>query len=290
MKKRTREPPRDAALRAALEAVSAREDLRAHAREVDPIKFVHRFHALHDRELAGLVASSAAFGNVKAILVKLEDLFARLGPDLARVADDEADVMRRLRGWKHRIFRGEDFARLLVGARRVQRREGSLGALFARLLRSEGELRAALAAFCDRLRADGGLTRSSKRRGPAHLLPNVRGGGGSKRLLLFLRWMVRPADGLDLGLWDVPTAALLVPVDVHIHRLARNLDLTRRNDASWKTAEEITGALARFDPGDPVRFDFSLCHMGMLRRCPSRRDPERCEGCPVKPVCRHWGS
>jgi uncharacterized protein (TIGR02757 family) len=279
---------REARLKKTLDALCARQDLREHARRVDPVSFVHRFRRLEDRELAGLLASSAAFGNVRAILGKLDDLFYRLGDDLAGVADDEADVMRRLRGWKHRVFRGEDLARLLVGARRVQREHRSLGAFFEELLRREPTLREALACFCDAIRDAGGLRPHPKRRGPAHLLPNVRGGGGSKRLLLYLRWMARPADGLDLGLWNVPPGALKVPVDVHIHKLARNLGLTRRKDASWRTSEEITAALRRFDPEDPVRYDFSLCHMGMLQRCPSRRDPKRCEGCPVKPVCRHW--
>jgi uncharacterized protein (TIGR02757 family) len=100
--------------------------------------------------------------------------------------------------------------------------------------------------------------------------------------------MVRPADGLDLGLWQVSPGVLQVPVDVHVHKLARNLGLTARTNASWETSEEITAALRRFDPNDPVRYDFSLCHLGMLQRCPSRRDPKRCEGCPVKPLCRHW--
>jgi endonuclease III len=102
--------------------------------------------------------------------------------------------------------------------------------------------------------------------------------------------MVRPADGVDLGLWDVPTSALLVPVDVHIHKLGRNLGFTRRKTTSWKTTEEITAALRRFDPADPVKYDFALCHLGMLRRCPSRRQAARCLGCAVKPVCRHWES
>jgi endonuclease III len=102
--------------------------------------------------------------------------------------------------------------------------------------------------------------------------------------------MVRGPDGVDLGLWRVDPAQLLIPVDVHIHRLARNLGLTRRRDLSWKTAEEITLALARLAPDDPVGYDFSLCHMGMLQGCPSRRDPARCEGCGVKPVCIHWAS
>jgi uncharacterized protein (TIGR02757 family) len=126
------------------------------------------------------------------------------------------------------------------------------------------------------------------RRGPAHLLPDVRGTSGSKRLLLFLRWMVRPADGVDLGLWNISPKHLRIPVDTHIHKLAGNLGLTRRTSLSWETTEEITRALGRLDPEDPVRYDFSLCHLGMLRRCPSRRDSVLCEGCGVKSVCRHW--
>jgi endonuclease III len=100
--------------------------------------------------------------------------------------------------------------------------------------------------------------------------------------------MIRPADGVDLGLWTVDPAQLLMPVDVHIHKLARNLGLTRRRDMSWRTTEEITRSLARLDPADPTKYDFSLCHLGMLQRCPSRRDAGRCDGCAVMPVCIHW--
>jgi hypothetical protein len=103
--------------------------------------------------------------------------------------------------------------------------------------------------------------------------------------------MIRPADGVDLGLWarhGLTPAVLLVPVDTHIHKLAQNLGFTRRADLSWRTTAEITTALARFDADDPVKYDFALCHMGMLQRCPSRKDPVKCEGCGVMPVCRHW--
>jgi uncharacterized protein (TIGR02757 family) len=106
--------------------------------------------------------------------------------------------------------------------------------------------------------------------------------------MLLLRWMVRPADGVDLGLWRLDPAELLIPVDTHIHKLALNLGLTRRATVSSKAAEEITASLRRFDPADPVKYDFALCHLGMVQRCPSRRDPVRCEGCGVRPVCRHW--
>ena len=102
--------------------------------------------------------------------------------------------------------------------------------------------------------------------------------------------MVRPADGVDLGLWTglVPPSILLIPVDTHIYKLARNLGFTERRDLSWQTTVEITSVLSRFDRDDPVKYDFALCHMGMLQRCPSRKDEARCEGCGVKSVCRHW--
>jgi uncharacterized protein (TIGR02757 family) len=285
-------------VKVALDGVRARCDLAAR-RDADPVGIVHRYEDPADRELVALVASCVAFGNARVIRAKLEDLLARVGPRPARAAEDAKGLRLRLRGWRARVFRGEDVAKLLAGARAVQLAHGSLGALFeAHFARATAAaepgvtgaeaLRVALGAWCDAIRAAGGLRRDGHRRGPAHLLPDPRGPSGCKRLLLLLRWMARPADGIDLGMWNVPPGVLLVPVDVHIHRLARNLGFTRRASPSWKTTEEITRALARFDRADPVSYDFALCHMGMLQRCPSRRDAGLCEGCGVKPVCIHW--
>ncbi|HEY8074560.1 MAG TPA: TIGR02757 family protein [Labilithrix sp.] len=257
-------------------------------RDADPVGFVHGYESREDREIVALVCASCAFGNVKAIRAKVAELLALVGPSPARAADDAVALRKRLAKWKHRVYRGDDVARLFAGARAVQREAGSLGDAFAeelaradRVHEAEVAWREAVAAFLDRIRDAGGLRKG-------HLVPDARAGSAVKRVMLFLRWMARPADGIDLGLWDVPTDRLLVPLDVHIHKLARNLGLTRRNDLSWRTAVEITRCLARLDAADPTRYDFSLCHMGMLQRCPSRRDPERCEGCGVKPVCVHW--
>jgi uncharacterized protein (TIGR02757 family) len=278
-------------LQAALDEVRA--DCNTAARRAqDPVGFVHRYTDPRDQELVGLLAASLAFGNVTAIRAKLEEALQRMGPSPYMAAEDAQGLRRALSGWVHRVYRGEDIAGLLAGARAVQRAAGSLGARFAADLEREGDLRAALAAFCDAIREAGGfpLRKLGKgdRRGPSHLLPDPRGGSGSKRLLLYLRWMIRPADGIDLGLWPVSPAVLLCPVDTHIHKLARNLGLCARANLSWETTAEITAGLRRFDPEDPVKYDFSLCHMGMLQRCPSRRDALRCDGCAVKPVCRHW--
>jgi uncharacterized protein (TIGR02757 family) len=275
----------------ALERVRRDCDVAARL-ELDPVAVVHRYPGLLDRELVGLVASAVAFGNVKALRAKLEDALRRLGPEVARTAEDEADVLARLSGWKHRVYRGEDLTGLLVGARAVQRQSGSLGQRFASDLRdSGGELRKALIAFSGAIRDAGGLARRrSAGTGSRHILADPSGASACKRLLLYLRWMIRPDDGIDLGLWDVSPSVLLVPVDTHIHKLSRNLGFTRRQDLSWKTAEEVTSALRRFDPADPTKYDFALCHLGMLQRCPSRRDVKRCQGCGVLPICRHWAN
>lgn len=285
---------RDEAIFDALESIRAKCDVEAR-RASDPVSFVHRYADRLDQELVALLAASVAFGNVKAIRTKLDEALQRIGPRPSLAADDERTLFTRLDGWIHRVYRGEDIARLLLGARRLQVAHGSLGARFERDLGAHADLREALASFCDALRLAGGFSLGAAsrngapvRRGPGHLLPDPRGSSGSKRLFLFLRWMVRPADGVDLGLWDVPPRRLLCPVDTHIHKLAKNLGFTRRNDLSWRTTEEITYALAAFDEADPVKYDFALCHMGMLQRCPSRRDEKKCEGCGVKPVCRHW--
>jgi uncharacterized protein (TIGR02757 family) len=286
---------RRAAIGAALDEVRARCRVEERLAR-DPVGAVHAYRDPEDAEIVALVAASIAFGNVTTIRAKLADALARLTRTTehpARTADDARATLAAMRGWVHRVFRGEDVARLAIGARAVQRDFGSLGRAFAADLAADADLRGALAAWCARIRDRGGLTdlaRRTARRGPVHLLPDPRGASGSKRLLLFLRWMVRPKDGVDLGLWSalVPARVLLCPVDTHIHKLSRNLGLTRRADLSWKTTVEITGALAAFDPEDPVKYDFALCHMGMLQRCPSRRDARRCEGCGVMRVCRHW--
>ena len=274
-------------IRAALEAIGERREILAR-RDVDPVSFVHRYADHLDKEMVGLIASSLAFGNVKAFRPKIEDSLARLGPSPACAGDDPSRVRRALQGWKHRVYTGPDLAGLVIGGRAVQRKHGSLGAAFTRALTESGDdLQRATSTFSRAIRKAGKLDRS-KTHGAKHILVDPADGSASKRLLLFLRWMVRPADGVDAGLWDVPTSRLLIPVDVHIHRLARNLGFTRRATASWAAATEITEVLRRFDANDPVKYDFPLCHMGMLQHCPSRRDAVRCEGCGVKPVCLHW--
>ena len=253
----------------------------------DPVELVHRFEAPEDQEIVGLIAAGLAFGNALAARRSIARVLDALGPEPAAALPSLglSGLRKRLRGFTHRIYTGHHLAGMLHRAGALQSEHGSIGAAFVEHHQaSSGDLRESLARLADDLR---GRARS---RGARHLVSDPRAGSACKRLVLYARWMVRPADGIDLGLWPVSPADLLIPVDTHIHRISRNLGLTDRRTASWATAEEITAALRELDPLDPVKYDFALCHLGVSRECPSRRDPIKCARCVLKDVCSVWSS
>jgi hypothetical protein len=110
-------------------------------------------------------------------------------------------------------------------------------------------------------------------------LPSPRGSSPCKRINMFLRWMVRDAD-VDFGLWrGVLKDDLIIPLDVHIQRIARCLGFTNRKSNDWKAAQEITASLRRLDAKDPLKYDFALAHHGISGRCRAIRDAAECAGC-----------
>ena len=117
------------------------------------------------------------------------------------------------------------------------------------------------------------------------LFPRPERGSACKRHNLFLRWVVRGPDGVDLGLWSaVSPRDLVVPLDTHMARLGGALGLTRRKTPDWRMAEEITASLRLACPEDPVKFDYPLTRLGILGVCTrSRRGV--CGRCPVAPLC-----
>lgn len=284
-----------AALRPLLDDLAAGLD-RAARIAADPVELPRRYADPGDQEVAALFAAALAYGRVDVFKPVLERVLAAMGPSPARFVREfarEPDA-RAFAGAVYRFNRPEDLAALAAAAGSLALRHGSLGARFGALFDEEGgdhrALRPALARFSGELRAAPGvapLLRRRGRRGLLHLLPDAAGPGASKRWNLYLRWMVRGPDAVDLGAWKglVPTAALIVPLDTHVHRVARCLGFTRRRDASWRTAEEITAGLRALDPGDPTRYDFALCHLGMTGTCPARRDPAGCAVCPLAPAC-----
>ena len=279
---REKAPRSDRRLKARLDFLAASCD-RRRLLATDPVWFAHRYEAPADQEVAGLVAALLAFGNVKAVRASVARVLEVLGPRPSEgVQQSEAVLQEQLSGFVHRTWRGDDVARVLSRTAQIRSEHGGLGEAFTRAVEGARDLREGLARWADELRGE------TNRRSLKHLVADPRAGSACKRLLLYLRWMVRPADGVDLGIWSFSSSRLIVPLDTHVHRIARNLGLTDRKDASWRTAEEITARLRRLDPNDPVKYDAALCHLGISRACPSRRDERLCKRCVLKTVCVQW--
>jgi uncharacterized protein (TIGR02757 family) len=183
-----------------------------------------------------------------------------------------------------------DLAALLWILRQMLEQSGSIEGFFVEGLGAADEdIGPALDRFSTRalamdLRPAYGR-RLPKRPGVCYFFPRPSTGSACKRLNLFLRWMVR-RDAIDLGVWTrVPASKLIVPLDTHVIRLGRCLRLTDYVSPGWKMAADITRALRALDPEDPVRFDFSLCHVGMMNACGFGRKQGDTQ-CPLKGLCR----
>ena len=293
-----------------------RRDWSARRLDSDPLAFAHRYPDADDRELVAFLAASLAFGRVASIQASVEKILSALGPRPAGFLETwDERPLPPLKRFVHRWVTGDDVEEFLRMVKRARRAHGSLGALFAagdeeeEKIFLEGEDRGvrsprvtrgarpdraapsdyvpALSSFLRNLRA---LSRrgSVLSRGLGFLLPEPQGGSACKRHHLFLRWMIR-TEGFDLGLWTdgrFTPARLLLPMDTHVHRIARYLGLTRRPAADLAAAREATAWLRVLNPTDPVAYDWALSRLGILAECVTERTRRHCERCAVRPVCR----
>lgn len=246
--------------------------------------FPRRFRDPADAEAAAFLAATFAFGRVAQILGFLESLFATLGPSPHAALTGCRPVPRRaVAGLRYRFVSPGGVHRLLLCVRAAYRAKGSLEALYAEGAHPGASDRERLSRFLAWFRRAWGPALPRQR---DFLFPDPGRGSACKRHNLFLRWMVRRGDGIDLGLWTVVSPArLIVPLDTHMARMGRGLGLTARRAADWKAAEEITAAFRAVCPEDPVKFDFALTRLGILGECtPRRRGP--CRGCALLPACR----
>jgi uncharacterized protein (TIGR02757 family) len=264
-----------------------REDAAA-----DPIQIVRRYTTPADQEIVGFCAAALAFGRVASVLNTVETLARILGPSPAGYVRrfEAAAPHPELRAMVHRWTRGVDIVALLWLLRQMMDRSGSIERFFLQGYDPGAtDIGGALDSFSRRalaldLKAAYG-NRVPARTGVGYFFPRPSAGSGCKRLNLFLRWMVR-RDEVDLGAWtSIPASKLIVPLDTHVIRLGRCLRLTRYTSPGWRMAAEITASLRAVDPADPVRFDFSICHVGMMNACGFGRRQGDAQ-CPLKGICR----
>lgn len=255
----------------------------------DPVRFVRRYSHQEDAEVAGLIASSLAYGSVKQFSLALEKILAQLGPSPSRFLKDAQNPLPPSKIY-YRMNRPRDITAFLHIISQLLKNHGSIGGLFQSLWRShDADTGPMLNRFFEKAMAvdtSAFYGTKTKPHGLRFFFADPSTGSACKRINMFLRWMVRPDDGIDLGLWSfIPKNRLIVPLDTHIFRIARYIKFTKKKSPGWKTAKEITEAFKRFDPKDPVKYDFPLCHLGISGRCPIKISPHCCQTCPLLPGC-----
>ena len=226
----------------------------------DPISVPYRYTGRADREIAGFLSATIAWGNRKAIVSS--------GHRMMRFMDDApADFVRNaserelalLSSYAHRTFNGRDLRDFVLALRRMEERHGGIGNFFETRYAATPPMPAVLADFRREFFAAEHAPRCEKH------LSSIEKGAACKRLCMYLRWMVRRDDrGVDFGMWRrIPMSALYLPLDLHVGKTGRALGLLTRRQDDWRAVEEITAALRRFDAEDPVRYDFSLFGAGI---------------------------
>src|SRR4051794_8883200 len=257
----------------------------------DPIQIVRRFSRDDDREVVAFVAASLAFGRVTSVLQSIERVLAVAGAqpaDYVRRFDPRRDAPA-FSGIVHRWIREPDIVALLWLMRQMIDRARTLEGFFlSGYDAAADDVAGALDDFSTRamaLNLKEAYGRVPKRAGVCYFFPRPSAGSACKRLNLFLRWMVR-RDALDLGVWrGVSPAKLIVPLDTHVIRVGRCLRLTDYTSRGWRMARDITASLRELDPEDPVKYDFALCHLGMMNACGFNRTQADSQ-CPLRGVCR----
>lgn len=232
--------------------------------EKDPICIPRKFSRLQDIEIIGFWVAMLAWGQRVTIINNANRLIELMdgAPHDFILHHREAD-RARFADFKHRTFQFTDTLYFLEFLQWYYRREASLENAFARFLTPQSpNVEAALIGFHELFFS----LEDSPRRTQKHIATPARN-STCKRLNMFLRWMVRRDNkGVDFGMWrKIHPRQLLMPLDVHVDRVARKYGLIERKQTDWRTVLELTTRLRDFDPEDPVKYDFALFGLGVLR-------------------------
>lgn len=245
--------------------------------EWDPLSVTREYLNTPDVEWIALMSALFAFGGVKQIIKTLRGVLPRLlQPSLVEEMKNELDEsvlsarwLSRVKGFRHRIYVDRDLVLLLLLYRRSMNRYGSLNGHFLHFHDVNAEtVERALVGVIQEYRDWATEIEFKPGRFFSHMLNSPNQKSTCKRWLMFMKWMVRADDGIDLGLWKkkqgIRPDQLLIPLDTHLFKISKRLKLTKRKSANWLASVEVTRNLKKLDPKDPTKFDFALCRWGMF--------------------------
>ncbi|TET80175.1 MAG: TIGR02757 family protein [Candidatus Cloacimonadota bacterium] len=249
--------------------------------DTDPVSIVHKIKGEKSRETAAFISSVFAFGNVKTIKATILKVLHPMGNNvydfikhyeklqhesLLNSKKSQRSKLYLFQGIGHRFIKGNDISCLVNTLHFVLKEYGSIENLFMQYFTKENNLRKSLEVFTKNIREIYCRNNSDFcERTLRFMLPSPEKGSACKRMNLFLRWMVRK-DEIDLGIWKgIKKNELIIPLDTHIARISKSLGFTKRKTLGWNMANEITENLKKFDPLDPLKYDFALTRIGMLK-------------------------
>lgn len=222
----------------------------------DPIAIPHLFSKKRDIETIGLIIATIAWGNRKSILKNGHQLVEIMGNSpfdyiMNASAADLADLK-----FVHRTFNTIDLSFFIRAMRNLYHNDSNG---LENAFNTAESMKERIAGFRLKL-----LETTHEQRSEKHI-SNPLKGSASKRINMFLRWMVRnDKKGVDFGIWNtLKPAELYIPLDVHTGNVARKLNLIQRKANDWKALEELMGNVRKFDAIDPCKYDYALFGIGV---------------------------
>lgn len=227
----------------------------------DPIQFPHRFRDLNDIEIAGFLAAMFAYGKREVFIEKLNILFNLMNNKPYEFVINFDKKSSGLKDFGYRFAKDNDFIEVFSALNILYSEKETLQSLFAYSYSQNKEIKGMLQGVIDYFYARIDCKKAGA--GFYHLLPNPSKGSAVKRLNMLLRWLVRNGE-VDLGVWKfIDKSELLIPLDVHVSRLSKELGLLKRTQNDFKSVIELTSELKKLDSEDPVKYDFALFGYGV---------------------------
>ncbi len=230
----------------------------------DPIQFIHRGKCKEESELFGFIASLFAYGNRKMFIKKLEEIFSKADGDIAGFIKN--GDFSSLKGIEYRFSKENDIIPIFEILSKLYNESNGLEELFEYGFSSIGNSHSDEAVFNTlKTVVEYFYARAPKTVGQGfyHMIPNPQNGGAMKRMNMFLRWMVRKPP-VDLGIWTfIKPKDLLIPLDVHVARVSRQMGLLQRKSNDFRAVLELMQPLRKFCPDDPVKYDFAMFAYGV---------------------------
>ena len=226
--------------------------------ENDPSQFLRRYNNPNDIEIASFIAALFSFGKREAFIEKLNYIFDKLSPSPYKFIINYNG--KGFEGFKYRFIKESDLNELLLCLKKLYKSKKSIKDIFEYGYKSTGSINGMLKIVSDYFFSN---AKNPDTVGFKHLFPNPEKGSAMKRFCMFLRWMVRDGN-VDLGLWNfIPKNELLIPLDTHVIQQAQKMGLLKNPKANFKTANELTNILKKYDSKDPVKYDFALFGYGI---------------------------